>query len=137
MAQYMYRTKIQYFIRRSVKVAPALFNRIIKRGVFAFDLCSSYWKRESYVYADADFVRNSTLEMCAREIHVRNIQGAVAELGVFRGDYAKLINRAFPDRKLYLFDSFEGFHPDDVDVDKKIGNKRQMDQFRIQVNRLC
>ena len=129
MKQYMYRTKIQYLLRRCVKVAPALLNRIIKRGVFAFDLCSSYWKRESYVYADADFVRNSTLEMCAREIHSRNIQGAVAELGVFRGDYAKLINRAFPDRKLYLFDSFEGFHPTDVDVDKEMGNKRKMDQF--------
>ena len=129
MKQYMYRSKIQYSFRRFIKCFPAVFNRIVKCGVFTYDLCATYWKRESYIYSDADFVRNSTLELCAREIRSKEIPGAVAELGVFRGDYAKLINRAFPDRKLYLFDSFEGFHPDDVNVDEKIGNKREMDEF--------
>jgi hypothetical protein len=34
---------------------------------------------------------------------------SVAEVGVFRGDFAKEINAAFYDSKLYLFDTFEGF----------------------------
>lgn len=38
-----------------------------------------------------------------------NYQGSVAELGVFQGEYAKRINESFPDRKLYLFDTFTGF----------------------------
>ena len=50
-----------------------------------------------------------TLELASREIYRYNIQGNTAELGVFQGDFAKLINHFFPDRKLYLFDTFEGF----------------------------
>lgn len=38
----------------------------------------------------------------------------MAELGVYRGDFAKKINEAFPDRKFYLFDTFEGFDERDV-----------------------
>ena len=38
-----------------------------------------------------------------------NLKGSAAECGVFRGDSAKFINRYFNDRKLYLFDTFEGF----------------------------
>lgn len=129
MKQYMYRSKIQYFARRFVKVCPALLNRIIRLGVFTFDLCATYWKRESFVYADADFVRNSTLELVAREIYAKDIPGGVAELGVFRGDFARLINQAFPDRTLYLFDSFEGFYQGDVYEDERIGNTREKDEF--------
>lgn len=129
MNHYMYRSKIQYYTRRFIKVLPAFVGKTIKCGVFTYDLCSSYWKRESYVYADADFVRNSTLELCAREIYDRRIPGAVAELGVFRGDFAKLICSAFPDRKLYLFDSFRGFNENDVNIDESIGNIREKDAF--------
>lgn len=42
-----------------------------------------------------------------------NIQGECAELGVYQGDFAKEINRIFCDRKLYLFDTFEGFAESD------------------------
>jgi hypothetical protein len=38
----------------------------------------------------------------------------VAEVGVFQGDFAKYIHESFPDKKLYLFDTFEGFPKDDV-----------------------
>lgn len=43
--------------------------------------------------------------------------GAVAELGVYQGDFAKEINSIFFDRKLYLFDTFEGFNHVDCDVE--------------------
>lgn len=45
---------------------------------------------------------------------MREYKGAVAEAGVFQGDFAKYINQYFPDRKLYLFDTFEGFHAKDI-----------------------
>lgn len=41
------------------------------------------------------------------------LEGECAEVGVFRGDFAKEINICFPNKKLYLFDTFEGF--DDKD----------------------
>ena len=61
-----------------------------------------------------DYVRVKTLELLVDEIKERNIKGEIAELGVFRGDFAQLLNLAFPDRKLYLFDTFEGFDEDEL-----------------------
>jgi O-methyltransferase len=64
-----------------------------------------------------DHVRHASLRLIAEEIRERNIEGAVAELGVFKGDFAQLINVAFPDRKLYLFDTIDGFDERDVKVE--------------------
>lgn len=49
----------------------------------------------------------------------KNIKGNVAELGVYQGDFAKRLNQLFTDRKLYLFDTFEGFSEKDVVIEKQ------------------
>lgn len=54
-------------------------------------------------------VRIETLRINALRIKEKNIEECVAELGVYKGDFAKEINRYFNDRNLYLFDTFEGF----------------------------
>ena len=54
-----------------------------------------------------DYVRLATLELLCRRL--KNVPGAAAELGVYRGFFARCINQLLPERKLYLFDSFEGF----------------------------
>jgi len=43
-----------------------------------------------------------------------HVEGAIAECGVNKGYYAYYLNRIFKDRKLYLFDSFEGFSEESV-----------------------
>ena len=63
--------------------------------------------------------RVATMRLLAEQIHERNIPGDVAELGVFRGDFAVLINAAFPDRIIHLFDTFEGFSSDDVRIEQE------------------
>jgi O-methyltransferase len=65
---------------------------------------------------EEDYVRLTTLELVAHEIQRKNIEGSVAELGVYRGDFARHLNLLFPDKTLYLFDTFEGF----TEKDKKI-----------------
>lgn len=52
----------------------------------------------------------------ANECHV---EGAIAEGGVFEGRFSKILSETFPDRKLYLFDTFEGFDARDVAYDQK------------------
>lgn len=52
----------------------------------------------------------------------QKIQGNVAECGVFRGDSARFINKYFYDRKLYLFDTFEGFEKADIEYELDLGN---------------
>ena len=54
-----------------------------------------------------DYVRLATLELLCRRLEA--VPGAAAELGVYRGFFARCIQRLLPERKLYLFDSFEGF----------------------------
>lgn len=60
-------------------------------------------------YNNTDYVRVKVFELAVKELRKRNIAGAVAEVGVFRGEFAQYINYAFPDKKCYLFDTFEGF----------------------------
>ena len=54
-----------------------------------------------------DYVRTGTLELLCRRLE--DVPGAAVELGVYRGQFARSINRLLPDRTLYLFDSFQGF----------------------------
>ena len=68
--------------------------------------------------------RAATMRLLAEQILEKEIPGAVAELGVFRGDFAALINAAFPDRVLHLFDTFEGFPEEDVAIEQAQGLSR-------------
>ena len=63
-------------------------------------------------------VRNTWLYSYAKAY--KNTKLSVAEGGVFRGDFAKYINKVFPDSKLYLFDTFEGFDSRDVDSFRRL-----------------
>lgn len=54
-----------------------------------------------------DYVRLATLELLCRRLD--DVPGAAAELGVYQGFFARCLNQLLPERKLYLFDSFEGF----------------------------
>ena len=56
-----------------------------------------------------DYVRLATLELLCRRL--TDVPGACAELGVYKGAFSRCINALMPDRKLYLFDSFDGFEP--------------------------
>ena len=59
--------------------------------------------------SDNDYVRLKTLEaLCMR---LGDVPGAAAELGVYRGGFARWINALLPERRLYLFDTFDGFDP--------------------------
>ncbi len=61
-----------------------------------------------------DYIRLATLELVAHEIDSKKIPGAVAELGVYKGKFARYINQYFPNRELYLFDTFKGFDKADI-----------------------
>jgi O-methyltransferase len=67
-----------------------------------------------------EYIRLSTLDLVADEIVTRNIPGAVAELGVYKGQFAAAINTALPDRTFYLFDTFTGFAEEEEERDRAI-----------------
>lgn len=73
-------------------------------------------------------VRNTWLE-CWAGLH-KDWKYAVAEGGVYRGEFSAVINRCFPNSKLYLFDTFEGFDSRDLEIDKKEGfSELEQQQF--------
>lgn len=81
------------------------------------DVCYYGTTFEMLKYKNSD-PRIAALESCSREIYEKRVDGFVAEAGVYRGDFAKYINELFPDRKLYLFDTFEGFVKEDAEIDR-------------------
>ena len=65
-------------------------------------------------------IRSATLLRLAARLTGQKIPGACAELGVYKGDLAWKINALFPDRKLYLFDTFTGFDGRDVATEEAL-----------------
>lgn len=76
-----------------------------------------------------DSIRVCSLHAVAQEINENAVSGSVAELGVYQGDFAKDIHAAFPDRRLYLFDTFEGFHVSDKGVEVTEGFSTGSEDF--------
>lgn len=73
----------------------------------------------------ADYVELSVnsrilfLKRFSQIAYQEQMPGAVAEAGVFRGEFAKEINYYFSDRSLYLFDTFDGFNQDDIKYEQE------------------
>lgn len=61
--------------------------------------------------------RELFLTRFAELAYAETYSGQVAEAGVYRGEFAKTINRCFPDRTLYLFDTFAGFDASDIQAE--------------------
>lgn len=75
-----------------------------------FDLKDTSVLYEQDIFVElADYTRIRTTELIIKELKENNIDGAMAEVGVFRGRFAKIFSHYFPDKNLYLYDTFEGF----------------------------
>jgi O-methyltransferase len=70
--------------------------------------------RNTPLMTHLDFVRYATAELICRQIRARSTPGALAELGVYQGFWARVVNHHLPERKLYLFDTFTGFDRRDL-----------------------
>lgn len=68
-----------------------------------------------------DKVQHGMTQLISHELYEHNIEGAIAELGAYQGFNASVMNHFFPDRKLYLFDTFEGFDLRDLEVEEQLG----------------
>ncbi|RBP61364.1 O-methyltransferase [Alkalibaculum bacchi] len=69
-------------------------------------------------------IRLSTLRLLAREINDKKVKGNVAELGVYKGYLAREMNTIFKERKMYLFDTFEGFDWRDLECENQYDKSR-------------
>lgn len=72
------------------------------------------WMKPS-IYSNSILGGNKlhNLDVLASSIKEVGIPGHIVEAGVYKGGSAKLLATIFPDRRLLLFDSFEGMMEDD------------------------
>ena len=87
------------------------FRLVILRGQIVLDM------QKLSNLTSRDLLRVCSLQAVADEIYTNSVHGSVAELGVYQGDFARHISLAFPDRNLYLFDTFAGFSDKDKQVE--------------------
>jgi O-methyltransferase len=91
----------------------------------ALGYCGSIVRLDALM--EAIDIRAAVTRRLAERIEGAGIPGAVAELGVYRGEFAQLLNGLFPGRPLYLFDTFEGFDPRDLADEAARGLSRPAD----------
>lgn len=65
--------------------------------------------------------RRTFLASLASVLNEYEQEAAVAEGGVYEGDFASWINTCFPNRTLHLFDTFEGFDERDIPMEVENG----------------
>lgn len=108
--------EIKKFHYDYILIAAVKRDEIVEEAL-RFDV--PYQKILSYYCENIFDTRIAVLNLISKEIYSRGIEGSCAELGVYKGEFSKYINRAFEDRKLYLFDTFEGFSERDVEYETK------------------
>lgn len=97
-----------------------LFGNVFhKKNIFLASSLSFLHRKRKINKNYFDYIRLATLELVSNEISQKNIEGSVAELGVYKGKFAKFINQYFPERILYLFDTFEGFDVRDITTERE------------------
>lgn len=65
----------------------------------------------------------------ARSGIMNGIDGDFAECGVYTGDFAVRLNSSFPERRLWLFDTFEGFAENDKAVELRMNPNAKFQDF--------
>lgn len=95
-------------------IIPSLFD--ISRPTYNLCRMSTHSNGEKNYLID--YVREKTLALISEQITQKKLGGGtVAELGVFKGEFSREINKLFPDRTIYLFDTFDDFSEKDVKSD--------------------
>jgi O-methyltransferase len=105
-----------------------LIGRLLQRKNIFIGSSLAYLNRKRDIDKNYfDYVRLATLELASYEIYKKQLKGNTAELGVYKGKFARYINQYFPDRLLYLFDTFEGFDNRDItsETQKKLSSGEQ------------
>lgn len=112
-----------YQTERIEKVIPGFSNKYCRDyGEKKIVIKDSYDLSDEYIEDyKIDYIRYKMFDLVTKYIN-DDMPGDVAELGVYRGVFAKHINRKFPNRTLYLFDTFEGFREDESKKELKKGN---------------
>jgi hypothetical protein len=82
-----------------------------------YDLLAE-WTKHDPTNNQGDISRLHAFILQVQSLKLRSIKGEIAELGVFQGTSAKIFKMLLPNKKLYLFDTFDGLAEKDIESDE-------------------
>lgn len=65
-------------------------------------------------------LKTSVLRRVSRRLDELGVEGAIADLGAYRGDISWQLNAMMSERKLYLFDTFTGYDERDIAKEQQL-----------------
>ncbi len=101
---------------------PHKWEHAVKQGMISKELV-----KMERTYRDK--VRFYNLWFQVERLKRMKIQGAFAELGVYKGETALMMHHMDATRRLHLFDTFEGFDSKDLDIEKNKDERYTTDNF--------
>ena len=133
-AEEISKSKSPYFLQGRMDIDPYSFwhnPEFIKEYGGFLPKAKINDKRNIVDTCSYDLVRRDMIILLLRTIIENKIKGEIAELGVYKGETAKLIHHYCPDRTLNLFDTFEGFSEKDVSKENdQIRNSESVNNFK-------
>jgi O-methyltransferase len=102
---------------------------LLRKNVFFGNTLNFLHRKRNIDNNYLDHIRLSTLELISHQINNAGIKGNVAELGVYKGKFARYINLYFSERTLYLFDTFEGFNEKDIKKEHQLNLSTGVQNF--------
>ncbi len=112
-------TEFDRIVIASAHGLEAIYEQLVQEFCVPREKICRVWG-ESFVPEYFIGPRIRFLEDFAEFCYLHGLEGACAEVGVCSGDFAKEINRVFPDKALYLFDTFDGFDIRDLQREQEI-----------------
>ena len=82
---------------------------------------------EGRIRSSIDVVRFSSIALAFERIEKEQVGGEIAEIGVYKGKVASFLRHLAPDRRMHLFDTFEGFSKKDFEEPDEGKDKRFKD----------
>jgi O-methyltransferase len=133
-AEVVSKSKIPYFLQGRMDIDPFSYwhnPEFVKEYGGFLPKAKINDKRNIVDTCSYDLVRRDMIVLLLRTITINKIKGEIAELGVYKGETAKLIHHYCPERTLNLFDTFEGFAEKDVSKENdQIRNSESVINFK-------
>ena len=113
-----------FFMQGQMDIHPRSrwYNKEVANQTGGFFVAGDLVERSIVSLEPWDNTRRDMMILLLRSIITQKVEGDFAELGVYKGNTAKLIHYYAPERKLHLFDTFEGFPEQSMDADLKKAN---------------
>ena len=105
----LFRLRLDGTVRALANVARRRTRFLIKEAPYSDEI-------QKLISESIDPIRFASISLAVTTVERSSIPGHVAEVGVYRGEMSRFLHKLAPQRKLFLFDTFEGFPPEDLET---------------------